>query len=106
MKNAIIICTSNFLSEKQIRERLGDPIYSRFDAVIHFTDLQPDAIQKLLDREIERQYTKLDEDEQAIIDSGKIVPLLKQNAHQLSNARQIKKFVREAFSAAITDAVL
>ena len=106
MKNAIIICTSNFLSEKQIRERLGDPIYSRFDAVIHFTDLQPDAIQKLLDREIERQYIKLDEDEQEIIDSGKIVPLLKQNAHRLSNARQIKKFVREAFSAAITDAVL
>ncbi len=27
-----------FLSEKQIRERLGDPIYSRFDAVIHFTE--------------------------------------------------------------------
>ena len=106
MKNAIIICTSNFLSEDQIRERLGDPIYSRFDAVIHFTDLQPDAVQKLLDREIERQYTKLDTEEQAIIDSRKIVPLLKQNAHRLSNARQIKKFVREAFSAAITDAVL
>ena len=60
----------------------------------------------LLEREIERQYTKLDKDEQAIIDSGKIVGLLKQNAHRLSNARQIKKFVREAFSAAITDAVL
>ena len=57
-------------------------------------------------REIERQYTKLDEDEQAIIDSRNIVLLLKQNAHRLSNARQIKKFVREAFSAAITDAVL
>lgn len=106
MKNAIIICTSNFLSEDQIRERLGDSIYSRFDAVIHFTDLQPDAIQKLLDREIERQYNKLDKGERTIIDSRKIMPLLKQNAHRLSNARQIKKFVREAFSAAITDAVL
>lgn len=106
MKNAIIICTSNFLSKEQIRERLGDPIYSRFDAIIHFTDLQLDAIQKLLDLEIERQYTKLDKDERAIIDSRKIVPLLKQNVHSLSNARQIKKFVREAFSAAITDTVL
>ena len=106
MKNAIIICTSNFLSEDQIRERLGDPIYSRFDAVIHFTDLQPDAVQKLLEREIERQYTRLDEDEQAIIDSRNVVSLLKQNARRLSNARQIKKFVREAFSAAIIDAVL
>lgn len=106
MKNAIIICTSNFLSEEQIRERLGDPIYSRFDAVIHFTDLQPEAVQKLLDREIDRQYSKLDEEERAIIDSRKIVSLLKTNSYRLSNARQIKKFVREAFSATITDEVL
>lgn len=106
MKNAIIICTSNFLSEEQIRERLGDPIYSRFDAVIHFTDLQPEAVQKLLDREIDRQYSKLDEEERAIIDSRKIVSLLKTNSYCLSNARQIKKFVREAFSATITDEVL
>ena len=106
MKNAIIICTSNFLSEEQIRERLGDPIYSRFDAVIHFTDLQPEAVQKLLDCEIDRQYSKLDEEERAIIDSRKIVSLLKTNSYRLSNARQIKKFVREAFSATITDEVL
>lgn len=106
MKNAIIICTSNFLSEEQIRERLGDPIYSRFDAVVHFADLQPDAVQQLLEREIERQYAKLDIDEQAIIASRKIVSLLKDNCYRLSNARQIKKFVREAFSASITDTLL
>ena len=91
---------------QQIRERLGDPIYSRFDAVIHFTDLQPEAVQKLLDREIDRQYSKLDEEERTIIDSRKIVSLLKTNSYRLSNARQIKKFVREAFSATITDEVL
>lgn len=106
IRNAIIICTSNFLSEDQIRERLGDPIYSRFDAVIHFTDLQSDAVLKLLDRAIEKQYTKLDKDERAIIDSREIVSLLKENGYRLSNARQIKKFVREAFSAAITDSLL
>ena len=106
VNNAIIICTSNFLSENQIRERLGDPIYSRFDAVIHFADLQPEAVQMLLEREIERQYTVLDGEERAIIDSRKIMLLLKKNAHRLSNARQIKKFVREAFSAAITDTIL
>lgn len=106
MKNSIIICTSNFLLEDQIRERLGDPIYSRFDAVVHFTDLQPEAVQTLLDREIEKQYTRLDEEERAIVDSGDIDSLLRGNSYRLSNARQIKKFVREAFSAAITDSVL
>lgn len=72
----------------------------------YFTDLQPEAVQKLLDREIDRQYSKLDEEERAIIDSRKIVSLLKTNSYRLSNARQIKKFVREAFSATITDEVL
>ena len=36
MKNAIIICTSNYLSEDDIRSKLGDPIYSRFDEIIKF----------------------------------------------------------------------
>lgn len=84
--------------------RAGDT--EMYDAVIHFTDLQPEAVQKLLDREIDRQYSKLDEEERAIIDSRKIVSLLKTNSYRLSNARQIKKFVREAFSATITDEVL
>ena len=106
MKNAIIICTSNFLSEEQIRERLGDPIYSRFDAVIQFTDLQPEAVMKILDREIQKQLSKLDEEELTIIESKEIVQLLKANAYRLANARQIKRFVREAFSAAITDEML
>ena len=64
------------------------------------------AVQKLLDREIERQYSKLDEGVRTIIDSRKIVSLLKTNSYCLSNACQIKKFVREAFSVAITDEVL
>ena len=71
-----------------------------------FTKCKPEAVQKLLDREIDRQYSKLDEEERAIIDSRKIVSLLKTNSYRLSNARQIKKFVREAFSATITDEVL
>ena len=96
MRNAIFICTLNFLSDDQIRERLEDPNYSRFDAVVHFADLQPETVQKLMDMEIEKQYRELDKEERDIIDSKQIISLLQKNCYQLSNAHKfgsILKFV-------------
>lgn len=43
MKHGIIICTSNYLSIDEVKEKLGAPIYNRFDAVIRFDDLCDDA---------------------------------------------------------------
>jgi len=48
----------------------------------------------------------LDEEERAIVDSRDIDSLLRGNSYRPSNARQIKKIERKAFSAAITDSVL
>lgn len=39
LRKSIIICTSNFKSEKDIKDKLGEPIYSRFDAIIKYNDL-------------------------------------------------------------------
>ncbi|MBQ8643468.1 MAG: AAA family ATPase [Candidatus Methanomethylophilaceae archaeon] len=106
MKNTIIICTSNFKSETQICERLGDPIFSRFDAIVHFSDLHSDGVKMLLEREIDKQFIKLDENEKKIIDSKEVKLRIMQNARYLSNARQIKKYVREAFTSTIVDEIL
>ena len=32
VKNAVIICTSNYASAEEARERLGAPLFARFDA--------------------------------------------------------------------------
>ena len=34
VRHAIIICTSNYKSKDEIKEKLGDPIFNRFDGVI------------------------------------------------------------------------
>lgn len=39
MHNSIIICTSNYRNENEIRSALGDPIYFRFDDIIFYNDL-------------------------------------------------------------------
>ena len=61
MKNSIIICTSNYMSEKEIKSALGEPIYSRFDAVIKFDKLDKAAIEIILNNEYDRQYQALDD---------------------------------------------
>ena len=106
MKDSIIICTSNFLSEKQIKERLGDPIYSRFDAVIRYDDLPADAIIELLSREFEKQFNVLDKEEQEIIKHDDLKNKLLGFISRLHNARQIKRFVREAISGTLVNHLL
>lgn len=106
MDNAIIICTSNFQSEAQIREQLGDPIFSRFDAVVQFNDLSLDSVKELIRREYRKQYSALEKREKAIIDEFDLLTKLISIADKLRNARQIKRVVREAISGRLINQLL
>ena len=106
MDNAIIICTSNFQSENQIREQLGDPIVSRFDAIIKFDDLPIDSIKELIKREFDNQYSSLEKEEKTIIDGLNLLDEIFKVTNKLKNARQIKKVVREVISAQLIDQLL
>lgn len=106
MKNAIIICTSNFKTLEEIRERLGDPIFSRFDTIIRFDDLSSDSVKKILQREFDTQYKKLDDYEKKYIDEENLKVKLLQYSSGLKNARQIKRVVREAISGVMIKKVL
>lgn len=106
MKDSVIICTSNYMSEKEIKSALGEPIYSRFDTVIKFEKLDNDAIYKIMEKEYEKQYSILDENEKCIINSYQIKDKVLALAEKLDNARQIRKIIREAFSAALIREVL
>lgn len=106
MKNAIIICTSNFLSLEDIRKQLGDPIYSRFDAIIKYENLDVSAVKSIIRREYDKQHASLYLDEQSIVDQHNILNLLFSVASSLTNARQIKRVVREAITATVINQVL
>ena len=59
------------------------------------------SIQKIVENEFERQYSILDETEKGIIDSYQIREKIYALVEQLDNARQIRRIIREAFSAAL-----
>ena len=98
MQHSVIICTSNFTSEENIREKLGDPIYSRFDTVIKFSELSFDAIRKIISNEYEKQVENLDAEEQEIIKNKEVLEKVIGKSNNLKNARQIRKVLREAIS--------
>lgn len=104
--NSIIICTSNFKNEDEIRDRLGDPIYSRFDAIIRFNDLPIEAIRRIIDDEYKKQIANLDDKEYQIIAEKSIHDMLQDNADALKNARHIRKVVREMISILLIQSLL
>lgn len=105
MSSAIIICTSNYMSEKEIKTSLGEPIYSRFDAIIKFDKLDKNAIRSIIQNEYQRQFLQLDMDEKYIVEQSKIKDIIFGLDDRLDNARQIKKVIREAISSILIEKI-
>ena len=51
IKNAVIVCTSNYRSRQEVREALGTPLFARFESVIGFNALSRETIIKIMDKE-------------------------------------------------------
>lgn len=55
MKDSIIIYTSNYRDENEIKQKLEDLIFNRFDKIIGFDDLDITAKKTILLRTIEAE---------------------------------------------------
>ncbi|MDD3241320.1 MAG: AAA family ATPase [Bacilli bacterium] len=100
LDNAIIICTSNYKTTEEIREKLGDPIYYRFNAFIEFNELDYKAIEQIVDIKYDEYYSQLSNEDKLLIDTHKYQNLsIKENIKnynkRLKNARKIDIIVKE-----------
>ena len=99
LDNAIIICTSNYQNEKEIRKNIGDPLFFRFTKLIKFNPLGIEAIKRIMDINIEKIYKKLDEDDKEIIDLDQLKEMFLSNASKFKNAREISNLIDEAINS-------
>lgn len=106
LKNSIIICTSNYTSVKEVQQQLGDPIFSRFDALIEFKALSPESLKKILLSEIDREWASFTQDEKDMLDKAEIQKRLLRHYGKMKNARRVKALVREAFSDSVLSNIL
>ncbi|WP_308815941.1 hypothetical protein [Staphylococcus epidermidis] len=107
MRNSIIICTSNFKGEAQIRRELGDPIYYRFDDFIEFAELNDEAKKNILTIILSEEFKKLSDNEKSLLPREEI--LLKQymiKIKQFTNYRHMKKLVENDINLRLISAML
>lgn len=97
MYNSIIICTSNYQNEAEIRKNLGDPIYYRFDKFVKFENLSEEALKTIISKHIEDRYKSLSNQEKKMIDKDYIQTRIFENVSKLNNVRQISNIIEEYF---------
>lgn len=95
---SVIICTSNYQSDKEIKQNLGNAIYGRFDAVIGFNALTESAKEQILEMQYNKQIIELDENERVIIQSANLLDKVKPFLKYYSNAREIGHIVESTIS--------
>ncbi|MEV7648189.1 AAA family ATPase [Arthrobacter sp. NPDC089319] len=95
---SLIICTSNYGSEKQIRDELGDALYSRFDSLIRFEPLSQDEVTAVIDRLVDGRFEELDADERQRVDAAHVKETLYPLAAHAANVRKLGKMTDELIS--------
>ena len=61
ISGALIILTSNYSNEDEMKERLGLPIFYRIDKFIHFEDFDSETIFKIVQKELDDTYDEYKE---------------------------------------------
>lgn len=103
---ALIICTSNYASEGEIQDAIGDALFSRFDAVIGFEELSAENLIKVIDRLIDRRLSSLDAGERAALDSDALRALLHPAASRSANVRHLTKLIDELIALRLVEVLL
>lgn len=93
LKNSIIICTSNYRNLLDIKKKLGEAIYSRFDDFIEFKTINYNDMVNIAKQMYEKNLIKLNLEEQKIIEESKIFNTIIDNIKKFYNVRQLEKII-------------
>ena len=61
VSGALIVLTSNYSNEEEMKERLGLPIFYRIDKFVHFEDFDSETIHKIVCKELDDKYEEYKE---------------------------------------------
>lgn len=102
LKNTVFICTSNFMSEKEIKERLTPAMFSRIGACIEYVDLSSEQKKKIISNWYSEILDTLKEDEKPIVEGTNILKWFLDNADRYDNIRTLKLKLENAIFDELT----
>lgn len=91
ISGAVIVLTSNYHSEEEMKKNLGLPIFYRIDKFIHFDDFNTDTIHNIVLNEIrsrEKEYTSKLTEEQIYAKVSQLIMATGENARTIKNKIQ------------------
>lgn len=95
LENSIIICTSNYKTEEEIRKHLGDPIFFRFQKFIKFQELSNESKALIFEKLFENKFTTLSRKEKSWINKDEVMLWINQNIDKFKNVRQMMNILEE-----------
>ncbi|PRR76608.1 AAA family ATPase [Clostridium thermopalmarium] len=106
LMRSIIICTSNYKSVDDIKEHLGKAIFSRFDAVIKFSDLTIEAKEEIAILQYNEKVSQYTDEEKKVIEVTNIKERLISACTQCTNAREISHLIEDTLSLVLIQDLL
>lgn len=103
---ALIICTSNYESEGDVRRSLGEALYSRFDAMVQFQPLSKEEILEVISRVVDDRFDKLAPDERERLDLEFVKSRLSAYAANDGNVRRLGKLIDGTIAYLLVQSVL
>lgn len=98
LKNTLIICTSNFHSQKEVYNSLGEPMYFRINGFIKYNSLTSKTSTALANKFFDKYLSQLNTSECKILDESGVKEKLLSNINRFSNVRQIENSVRNSIA--------
>lgn len=98
VSRCVFLCTSNFMTEKEIIERIGMPVFSRFDGMIKYEYLSDGEKVRFLDKIYEEYIKNCSTDEGKVIEQSDIYEWHKKNISRFKNLRIIRSRLEKAIN--------
>lgn len=93
LRKSIIFLTSNYRTETDIKSSLGEPIYTRIDALIKFSELSEAVSQKIFENKLSKKLATLTESDKIIVNSSSDFKNFKSNGKKFKNVRSVDKYI-------------
>ncbi|CAB1245765.1 ClpB protein [Ruminococcaceae bacterium BL-4] len=103
LKNAIFLCTSNFLNEEEIKKSLGPAMFSRIGCYIEYKDISAEQKRKIVDNWYSKILEQLNQEEKNHIEQTNILVWFKENTGRYDNIRILKTKLENAIFDELTD---
>lgn len=106
VKHCIIICTSNYLTERAAEEHMGSPIYSRFSKVIKFNSISIEDRIKIAQINYNKLFQNLYKEDQKLIEDNNVLNFYLEQIQKgyYKNMRMLKNDMEDALNYEILKA--